>query len=141
MREAKFAFRSCDLKGWIKSSSRQKEEVETNLDPVNIQHWVIVVHFPGRNNKTYIFEAGDHEEKLEATRSVEIDETIFYECKYIGSHVTSPKKLVDIAKELRCLGKTYRIGIWMGMENNCQTFVKEFLQKIILTYYGTGKTL
>jgi len=42
MREAKFAFRSCDLKSWNKiSSRRQNEELETNLDPLNIQDWAI----------------------------------------------------------------------------------------------------
>jgi len=76
MREAQFAFRSCDLKSW-NSSSRQTEEVdETNSDPVWIQ------------------------------------------------------ELVDKAKELKCLGETYHAGIIIGLKNNCQTFVKEFLQKV-----------
>jgi len=130
MREAQFAFRSCDLKSWNSSSRRQNEEVETDSDPVVVQHWAIVIRFPGKKKtKTYIFEANDVEGKLEATRLV-VDDSIFNESKYIGSYVTSPKQILDIAKDAHCLGKRYNAGMVLGKANNCQTFVKELLQKV-----------
>jgi hypothetical protein len=77
-REAKLAFRRVDLKSWNLSSMSGSGDRETNIDPVNLQHWALVVHFE-KGKKTFVFEAWKDPENslLQAGRAVAPDDTLF----------------------------------------------------------------
>ena len=122
-REAQFAIRATDLGSW-KSSFPSVEE-PTDSDPKTIQHWALIVYFP-RGEIINLFEAVNDDGKLQACRALIAFEEIeiFEKADYIGEAVTSPCRLLEIAKLVKT-GKYSALG-----SNNCQTWLKEFLQRI-----------
>ena len=121
-REAKFAFRKTDLKSWKNSSGG----TNTNSDSAPIQHWAVVIHFP-RGNSTYVFEAYEDEKtgKLEGYRARHVHYEVFEKAKEFGTADTSPRELLEIAKQVQSNGTEYN-----PIDNNCQTWLKEFLRNI-----------
>ena len=64
VREARFGWLTCDLK----SAKYSTTCTETDHDPIDLQHWAMVVHFP-RGMKTFLFEAVQNQDgKLEPGR-------------------------------------------------------------------------
>ena len=117
-REAMFAFRTTDLGSNDQSSAVIKE----------LKHWSLVVHFP-RGKKTYLFEAGQDKNTglLQATRTENVDTNVFDNAMYMhcGPLDTCPRELLDKAKKVSSNGTPYNLTT-----NNCQTWLKEFLQLI-----------
>jgi hypothetical protein len=136
-REAKFAFRRVDLTSWNSSSMSGSGDRETKIDPVNLQHWALVVHFE-RGKKTFVFEAWKDPENslLQASRAVAPDDTLFKNAILLGSFDTSPHHLLSEAKKVKGIGETYSLGL-LGISNNCQTFVIQFLKDISPALYRT----
>jgi hypothetical protein len=125
-RKAKFAIRATDLGSWA-SSFRTGEE-PTNSDPKTIQHWALVVYFQ-RGEIIYLFEAWkDENGKLEAGRTqIAIEDiVIFNEADYIGTAVTSPRQLLEIAKQVTT-------GEYSALYNNYQTWLTEYLNRLSST--------
>jgi hypothetical protein len=125
-REAKFAFRSTDLGSW-NSSSFSRGGINTDRHSKDIQHWALVVHFP-RGKKTYLFEAGNDENGLlQAGRAEGVNYKVFEEAKYFGTTETSPSELLAKAKQV---STTKNYQTYNAFYNNCQTWLKEFLDLI-----------
>ena len=111
---------------------------ETNIDPVNLQHWALVVRFE-RGDKTFIFEGWNVENTslLQAGRTVVTDDTaLFSNAILLGSFDTSTQHLLSEAKKVRGIGQVYSLGL-LGISNNCQTFVIRFLREISPALYRT----
>lgn len=123
--------RTTDLGSFNSSSGQQNEP--TNNHPKTIQHWAIVVHFP-RGNKTFVFEAWEDENnKLVAGRADEnVDVDVFKNAEYFGTHKTSPKDLLDIARKNKNNGRKY--SILLGVE--CQLWAKSFIRDVSTDLYG-----
>ena len=112
-----FAFRTTDLGSNDQSSAVIKE----------LKHWSLVVHFP-RGKKTYLFEAGKDEGTglLEATRTENVNYFVFSSrADYFETLHTCPRELLEKAKQVKSNGTPYNLTT-----NNCQTWLKEFLQLI-----------
>jgi hypothetical protein len=122
-REAKLAIRATDLECW-KSSFRPVEE-PSNTDPKAIQHWALVVYFP-LGKIIHFFEGWDDDGQLQAGRAQIAFEyiDIFNKADYIGTAETSPRQLLEIAKQVKT-GKYSALG-----RNNCQTWLVEYLERI-----------
>ena len=136
IREAEFAFHSVDLKSWNSSSSNRNSGRSTQIDPVEIRHLALVIHFkrgPGKPPvpMTIVFEAWKDKDTglLQAGIGKASDEDIFKKGVYLGSINTSPRQLFNWAKEVKGIGQEYSLGL-LGQSNNCQTFVLRFLAKI-----------
>ena len=130
-REAQFAFHSQDLNLFKKSTVTSKSTAvneNTNWTMTELQHWALVVHFSkGEKNveKIYKFEAGrDDDGYLEYSRHENIDYNEFDQAIKFGTAMTSPRKLLEIAKEISPNGK-YNLR-----KNNCQTWTEAFLNKV-----------
>jgi hypothetical protein len=132
-REAKFAFRSTDLGSWASSSPTGGSN--TNSDPMEIQHWALVVHFP-RGKKTYLFEAwlDENNGTLQPGRAEILykDFQVFESATYFGTTMTSPCELLEKAKQVET-------GEYNTIINNCQTWMKKFVhlidQKLLTLLY------
>lgn len=130
IREAKFAFRSTDLGSWGSSCPIISKGSETDIDPVSIQHWALVVYF-ARGNKTFVFEAWKGDDScLQAGRGIVQFEDLFKSSHFLGSLQTSPLELLNKAKSVDSIGKPYSLGLLNNSENNCQTWLKQFLKEI-----------
>jgi hypothetical protein len=120
-REAKFALRTVDSDIWKPLSGGAG--INTDMDPTAIQHWALVVHFPG-GKKTYLFEAEwDENGHLQASRAEGVDYEIFEKAKYFGKIETSPKELLTKAKLVPT-------GEYFFNENNCQTWTVKYVRKL-----------
>nr|CAH0107125.1 unnamed protein product [Daphnia galeata] len=130
-REAKFAIRATDLGSWQTSSSSSRSssrsgQGSTNSDPKAIQHWALVVYFQ-EGKVINFFEAGkDENGQLQAGRAQIAfkDIEIFNEAdQIVATAVTSPRQLLEIAKQVKT-------GEYSAVFNNCQTWLKKFLNRI-----------
>ena len=128
-REAKFAFRSTDLESWQKLASASPSSVggtNANSDPIRIQHWAVVIHFP-EGDLTFVFEAAKGEEtgKLEGYRARFVDKEVFEKAIYFDTFKTSPRELLEMAKQVKSNGTPYNLA-----NNNCQTWLVEFVNLV-----------
>ena len=131
VREAHFGLLTCDLKS-AKYSPRgnncpvlnKKEGKETDHDPIDLQHWALVVHFP-RGVKTFLFEAGQNQDrKLEPGRG-EVDIELYNRSIGIGTCLTSPRQLLEIACSLPFNCTEYSV-----LDNNCQVWAQHFIKRV-----------
>jgi hypothetical protein len=116
-RYTRFAFRTTDIGSNDQSSAVIKE----------LKHWSLVVHFPG-GKKTYLFEAGREDGTaglLQATRTENVNYFVFHKADCFGTLHTSPRELLEKAKQVKSNGTPYNLT-----NNNCQTWLKEFVQLI-----------
>lgn len=80
-REARFAFR-CPI---------------LNSTP----NWTLVIQFPNRGRKTYLFQAREENDLLQAFRAeIHGDVEVFQKSTYFGTVETSPKELLEKAKQV-----------------------------------------
>jgi hypothetical protein len=132
-REAHFAFRTTDLSSWkqlAKASSSSTGESNTDSDPKPIQHWAVVIHFPG-GDETYLYEAWKDENtgRLQPGRVRNLKKEIFDKAEFIGTAMTSPFELLEKAKQVPT-GEKYSV-----LQNNCQTWLTKYLKIISLELF------
>ena len=122
-REAKFALRSTETSSWENAFA---DGTIANSDPIRLQHWAVVIHFP-EGEQTYLFQVAKDEKTghLEAYRARHVDYEVFKKAKEFGTAVTCPRELLEKAKQVKSNGIEYNLT-----NNNCQTWLKEFLQLI-----------
>ncbi|EFX80486.1 hypothetical protein DAPPUDRAFT_243749 [Daphnia pulex] len=96
------------------------EDNAAGSDPKDIQHWALVVHFPGEN-KTYLFEAREENGLLQARRAVISLEDI--QVQFFATVKTSSKELLKKARQVET-------GEYDVLFNNWQRWLKEFLDLI-----------
>jgi hypothetical protein len=102
-REAKFAFRCPYLH--------------------SAPYWTLVIQFPGRGSRTYLFQAREEKGLLQAFRAeIHGDVEVFQKSTYFGTVETSPKELLEKAKEV----KTGEFNVLA----NKKAWLKEFLELI-----------
>ena len=104
------------------SSSNQNEG--SSSSSAAFHHWALVFNF-GNNDRILTFEAAQNENGiLEAYRSQDAmsEPTNIFD---IGTAITSPKKLLVLAKNHPHNGNTY----WASYKN-CQEWVKEYARMI-----------
>jgi hypothetical protein len=125
-REAQFAFRSTDLRSWNSSSvgGINNSSSDRDSNPKSMQHWAVVVHFP-RGNKTIIFEAWEENGLLQPGRAEGVDYKVFADATYFATNETCPFDLLEKAKQVPT-------GNYSVVSNNCQTWLKAFLEIISL---------
>jgi hypothetical protein len=137
-REAQFAFRSTDLQIWKEYFASRRESEFTDMDPVFSQHWSLAVRFPQQQcaiKKIYFLEAVEDKSGVDAESSevnkkgilqplcvINVDDEIFEKAEYFGTVVISPCELLAKANQVSINGTPYN-----GMDNNCQSWVKQFL--------------
>ncbi|EFX80488.1 hypothetical protein DAPPUDRAFT_243745 [Daphnia pulex] len=121
-REAKFAFRSTDLGSWDSTGTPHDGSNNSSSDPMTIQHWAVVIHFP-RGKKTYVFQAWGDNGLLQAGRAENVNREVFEKATYFGTTETDPCELMAKAKQVST--GEYRI-----LGNNCQTWVKDFVRLV-----------
>ncbi len=134
-REAKFAlFRSTETNSWENSFA---DGTFANSDPIRLQHWAVVIHFP-EGEQTYLFEVAKDEKTghLEAYRARYVDYEVFKKSKYFGTAVTSPLELLEKAKQIKSNGTPYNLA-----NNNCQTWLEEFLNLVSPNLYQSLKKM
>ena len=142
IREAKFAFRTTDLSGWTTAMASGSSAGRTTNSTIikRLQHWSLVVHFP-RGDKTYLFEAGRDEDDtglLQASRTENVDNKVFENVMYMyfGTLDTSPRQLLEIARKVSSNGTEYDLTT-----NNCQTWLKQYLQLISPELFNSFKEM
>ena len=89
------------------------------------------IHFP-RGEIINLFEGWDDDEKLQSYRAQIVfkDFEIFEKADYIGTAVTSPYQLLEIAKQVKTKMFNKYIAEYHAVFNNCQTWLTEFLKQI-----------
>jgi hypothetical protein len=145
IREAKFALRSTDLGSWTSFISSGSSGAADGSNTTNstifkrFQHWSLVVHFPG-GDKTYLFEDGKDKDTglLEASRTENVDTQVFDNAMYLyfGTFPTSPRELLELAKQVKSNGTPYNLTT-----NNCQTWLKQFLQLISPDFFNSFQAM
>lgn len=96
------------------------EDINAGSDPKDIQHWALVVHFPGEK-KTYMFEAREEYGHLQARRAAVSLENI--QVQFFATVKTSPKELLRKARQVET-------GEYDALFNNWQRWLKDFLDLI-----------
>ena len=125
-RRALFALLTTDLKTSSLSSNFNSGICggrDTSIDPVDFQHWALLVHLE-QGNLYLLYEASKDEAtgKLRAYRA-DVSRELFETARKTGYGETSPQELLGKAKCLR--SNEYQL-----LTNNCQTWLKEFLHQI-----------
>ena len=103
------------------------DAIETNRDPITVQHWAVVVFLPGKPDKYFIFEADEEEGLLQPSRGTFTDANIYKLAKEFGSLKTNPRELLECARKVARNGKEYVAYNPFGRTNHCQDWVKDFL--------------
>ena len=127
-REAKFALRSTETSSWENAFA---DGTIANSDPIRLQHWAVVIHFP-EGEQTYLFQVAKDEKTghLEAYRARHVDYEVFKKAKEFGTAVTCPLELFDKAKQVKSNGTKYN-----PIDNNCQIWLKAFLTSVSPSLY------
>jgi hypothetical protein len=121
-REAQFAFQLRESSPKLRSPSTVEDDTE--LD--QIQHcWALIIHFP-RGKKTYIFQAWkDDAGLLQPGRAEGVKHKVFEKATHFGTAITSPSKVLEIAKTVPLNGTAYN-----STSNNSKSWLHEFLTRL-----------
>lgn len=131
-RLAQVSLRTTDVSRQSSSFSRSTNEVQfqTSNDPIGLQHWALVFQFSD-GEKNICFEADNINGRLAVFRS-ETTMAAFNQGVHLGCVRASPRQLLQFAKE----SDRGVDGQFHFLSNNCQSWVKRFIQKYFKEQLG-----
>ena len=129
VRTAIVGLRTTDL-GMSRITSRMEDvKLPTDNLPIDVQHWALVFYFK-RGHTILVIEGCNVGGKLVVFRSKTENMDVIKKSIRLGEVDTSPEKLLEMAKE------SDRDIPYHLLSNNCQTWLKRFLQDNFLNTFS-----